>query len=480
MSIKIAAAYIRVSTDDQLEYSPDSQLKVIREYAQREGYVIPDEYVYREDDGISGKAASKRPAFRLMIATAKQENPPFECIFVWKYSRFARNQEESIMYKNLLKKRGVSVRSISEPSSDSPFSSLIERIIEWMDEYYLINLASEVRRGMTEKASRGEATGTPPFGYSVKDKIYVPNEHADTVRWIYAQYLSGKGSRAIADELGAMGVKTPRGGAPDNRWVDYMLDNPTYIGKIRYSTEGRANYGRYGEDTSNVVISDGRHEPIIDAETWDAVRAKRDARSSEVKYVRRDNPRHYMLKGLIRCGDCGATLVYQSINDGNLQCHKYARGQCHVSHSISVKKADAAVIKCLEDCIASKSFKIAPKQPRRKKIVHEWDKLIAAEEAKLQRAKNALLEGAFSMADFVQARDEIQKTLEKLHEGKAAESEEPAAINPAAYSRRVEEVLETIKSPDVTVQAKNEALRSIIDKIVYNKPDSTFDVFFAV
>ena len=82
--VTIAAAYIRVSSDDQLEYSPDSQLKVIRDYARREGYVIPDEFVYREKEGISGKKAEKRPQFRLMIATAKEPEPPFRVIFVWK------------------------------------------------------------------------------------------------------------------------------------------------------------------------------------------------------------------------------------------------------------------------------------------------------------------------------------------------------------------------------------------------------------
>ena len=52
--LKVGAAYIRVSDERQDEYSPDSQLKKIREYAAREGYLIPDEYVFY-DDGISGK-----------------------------------------------------------------------------------------------------------------------------------------------------------------------------------------------------------------------------------------------------------------------------------------------------------------------------------------------------------------------------------------------------------------------------------------
>ena len=73
-------------------------------------------------------------------------------ILVWKFSRFARNQEESIVYKSMLKKDNVDVISVSEPLIEGPFGSLIERIIEWMDEYYSIRLSGEVLRGMKEKA----------------------------------------------------------------------------------------------------------------------------------------------------------------------------------------------------------------------------------------------------------------------------------------------------------------------------------------
>ena len=57
--LKNGAAYIRVSDERQDEYSPDSQLKKIREYAAREGYTIPDEFVFY-DDGISGRSVKKR------------------------------------------------------------------------------------------------------------------------------------------------------------------------------------------------------------------------------------------------------------------------------------------------------------------------------------------------------------------------------------------------------------------------------------
>ena len=50
-----------------------------------------------------------------MIATAKQPSHPIDVILVWKFSRFARNQEESIVYKSMLKKDRVDVVSVSEP-----------------------------------------------------------------------------------------------------------------------------------------------------------------------------------------------------------------------------------------------------------------------------------------------------------------------------------------------------------------------------
>ena len=76
------AAYIRVSTDDQLEYSPDSQIKLIREFAKKHDYILPEDFIFI-DEGISGKTAQKRPAFNKMIAIAKQKENSFDTILVW-------------------------------------------------------------------------------------------------------------------------------------------------------------------------------------------------------------------------------------------------------------------------------------------------------------------------------------------------------------------------------------------------------------
>lgn len=474
---KIGAAYVRVSTDKQEEYSPDSQIKVIRDYAKNHGYIIPDEYVY-QDLGISGRTADKRPAFQMMIATAKEKNPPFTTIFLWKFSRFARNQEEAIVFKSALKRNGVEVVSISEPSIDSPFSPLLERMIEFWDEYYSINLSGEVRRGMKEKASRGEPTGRCAFGYRVENKTLVPTDDAAIVRMIFEQYAAGKGVFSIVTGLNDSGLKM-RGKPFAKNSVQYLLNNPTYIGKIRWEEDGHLQYNRATYTPALDELPDGKHEPIISRELWDAVQERLKNSRQEVRYARKGHD-VYMLKGLCRCSACGNTLV--KVNQGPsrapaLQCCGYNRGMCRVSHYIPIHNADASVIAALEMVIASSTFKFSPKQPPKSVQAQDWDKLIATERTRLSRAKEAYLGGVLSLAEYAEIKAAAGDSIAKLQTARDKDSG-TAAVDVAAYSARVLQVLDVVRADGVSGEAKNQALRSIIDKIVFNKAGGTFDFFF--
>ncbi len=70
--MKTGAAYIRVSTEEQIEFSPDSQIKRIRDYAASHEILLPEKFIFM-DEGISGRCAEKRPAFMRMIGTAKMK-----------------------------------------------------------------------------------------------------------------------------------------------------------------------------------------------------------------------------------------------------------------------------------------------------------------------------------------------------------------------------------------------------------------------
>lgn len=477
--MKTAAAYLRVSTDKQDEYSLDSQLKLIRNFAAKNDYIVPEEFVF-VDDGISGRSAKKRPAFQQMIGWAKEKNRPFEAILVWKFSRFARNQEESIVYKSMLSRSGVEVVSISEPLAVGPFGSLIERILEWMDEFYSIRLSGEVKRGMTEKVSRGEVVTVPSFGYDIVEKNYVPNADAETVRRIYRDYLSGVGMATIARQLGLEGVRTRRGNPPENRWVEYILTNPVYIGKIRWSKDGKSCYQR-GGDTSGSYLTDGHFQPLVSLELWNAVQDKIEAqKAGRPKYSRREQPVDWMLKGLVRCSSCGSTLVYTSTACPTMQCHKYSHGKCQTSHSLSIAKANRLVISYLENSIETKTFPVAPHTIKHDASGPDYEHLISVERVKLRRIQEAYEGEIYTLEEFAQRKKEITANIEKL-QAQAAQAQNAAAkkaLDPEAFSKRVMHALSIIKDPDATEQAKNSALKDVVSYIVYDKPNKRLVVYY--
>ncbi len=474
--MKIAAAYIRVSDERQDEYSPESQLKLIRDYAKRNDFIVPEEYVFF-DDGISAKSTKKRDRFNEMIAIAKTKPQPFEAILVWKFSRFARNQEQSIVYKSLLKKNNIDVLSISEPISSDPFGSLIERIIEWMDEYYLIRLSGEVKRGMTEKASRGEAMCHPAFGFDLKNKCYYPNEHADTVRMIFSDYINGIGMRTIAKKLNSLGIKTTRGGSFDNRHIEYILNNPVYNGKIRWSTDGRAASNR-DYDNPNLMIVDGKHEAIIDNATWNKAQSRLQEQAKMYpKFQRRDQHTEWMLKGLVRCSSCGATLTMSGQKEMGMQCHRYARGQCKTSHYLSVAKADKAIISALEEAITELNFNIVP-TPADRQTGIDYQALIEQENRKLLRCKESYIAGIDTIDEYKANKEKINKEIEALRTKAAEQLPKSKAPTTAEYAEKVRNVVDIIKSDTATAKYKNEALRTIIAHITYQKPEGELKLFF--
>ena len=483
--LKIGAAYVRVSDERQDEYSPDSQLKKIREYAEKEGYIIPDDYVFY-DDGISGKSVRKRDDFNRMIAIAKEKDHPFDRIYVWKFSRFARNQEESMVYKNLLQKKGVAVKSVSEPIPEGHFGTLIERIIEWMDEFYLVNLGVEVTRGMNEKVSRGEPVVPAPYGYTNADKTYIINEEeAPIVREIFERYANGEKQREIAVLLGQRGIRTKRGTMPENRWVDYILNNPCYIGKLRWTSEGIRAVSRRDYNNENIITIDGHHEPLISIELWDKVQAMLEAqRKRYPKYAKRQQLIQYMLKGLVRCSSCGGVMSLASATSGKaklrtMQCCNYTHGKCHLSHSVTMPRIETALFQGLQLAIDNKQFTINHKPKKKSGIdLIDYDRLIAIEEKKLTRAKEAYLAEIDTIEQYKENKKEITRRIEELKTRRNEDTTQKTDLDVDAFAKKVLSVMEFCKREDVTDTAKNEALHTIIEKIVYEKAKGNVALYF--
>lgn len=479
MDKKIAALYIRVSTDEQTELSPDAQKRLLVDYAKKNQYQIVNEYIFVEN-GISGRKADKRPEFKKMIALAKSKEHPFDTILVWKFSRFARNQEESIVYKSLLKKNNVDVISISEPLPDGMIGSLVERIFEWMDEYYSINLSVEVTRGMTENALRGNYQSIVPIGYDYDktNKCPVVNEtEAELVRKIFNLYNNGSSLSQIAQKLNDAGYKSKRGGVWESRTVRYLLENPFYIGKIRWNYYDKKNNKK--KDSNEVIISDASHEAIIDTDLWNSVQERLKIRTTPYKKRDTCKNKHWLI-GTITCSCCGGTLAH-SLN--GFQCWKYTKGMCKESHYVSVNKIEEAVISGIEFAINNmKNFDIVPakKEISNDKIImlnKQLDKLAIKE----KRAKTAYMDGIDTLEEYKEnklliasERERIHKEIESIGLEKEISREESERI----VKGRLERLLIILKDENADDVTKGNAIREVISNIVFDRKNMSLGFVF--
>lgn len=484
---KLGAAYIRVSTHMQDELSPDAQKRLIMERAKADGVIITNDFVFIEN-GISGKKAEKRPEFMRMISLAKQKPAPFEIIYVWKYSRFARNQEESIVYKSLLRKQcNIEVISVSEPIIEGPFGSLIERIIEWMDEYYSIRLSGEVSRGMMEKALRGGYQARPPLGYKIDRKgeppIVVPAE-AEIVKLIFDKYVnSHMGLFEIARTLNALGYKTSRNKPFERRSIEYILQNPTYCGMIRWNrTVNETNEIRPKEEW---VITKGHHEAIITEDLFNAAQERYHA-SYKPKGKRPTSSYKHWMSGLLKCPVCGRTMICKShykkngtINTFYYSCYGYSKGKCISGLSLSTKKIEPVFFRALEEATSNEklafeivSIKSNDALDEIEILKKQYDKI----EMKEKRIKEAYRNGIDSLEEYqenklilLKERENITKKIAELHKS------EPESYTPL-MQERIKTSYDIVTSTNFSVEQKSASLQSIISQIVYNKDNDNLNI----
>ena len=158
--------------------------------------------------------------------------------------------------------------------------------------------------GMQERVKAGYWMGGNgvPFGYDYDSNqdILVPNEHANDVRAIYDLYLKGYTTTQLAKMFPVSG----------DRQIGLILDRVTYLGKIQYKGE----------------VFQGRHQALVDENTWHRAQLERKRRSSKNAVTS-----SYLLTGLLVCGKCGAKMRYQTWSSGQLKIVCYSRQRSKMS-----------------------------------------------------------------------------------------------------------------------------------------------------
>ena len=477
------AIYIRVSTDKQEELSPDAQLRLLMDYAKNNHTDIPMEYIF-QDNGISGRKANKRPAFQQMIALAKSKEHPIDTIIVWKFSRFARNQEESIVYKSLLKKNNVDVVSVSEPLIDGPFGSLIERIIEWMDEYYSIRLSGEVMRGMTQNALRGHYQGDAPIGYRSPGNKKPPEKDPKTIQIPIAMkdlLLSGSSLLQIARKLNEQGYRTKHGNLWDARGVRYVLENPFYTGISRWNYTDR---GRQLKPADEVIYTKGNWEPLWDKATLEEIKKHLAMNMRKTKSRDVSAAKHW-LSGLLICSSCGGTLAYSGTkNNRGFQCWKYTKGFCNESHYIGIHPIEKMVIEYLESILHSPAIVytvISSASADANSKLADLEKQLQKVENKEKRIKAAYLNEIDSLEEYkankaalLKERAAIEKNIKLLTISNTDMSKEEMDKK---MKQNISALLTVLQDDSADYVQKGNMMRNVVDHIVFDRGNTSLDMF---
>ena len=447
------ALYARVSSEKQdTDLSISAQFRALREYANKNGHQVVKEFV---DEAETGRTTA-RPAFREMVALARRPNKPFEQILVWKYSRFARNREDSIIYKAMLKKAGVTVVSINEPFDDTPTGRLLEAIIESLDEFYSDNLGEEVTRGMRESAARGfYLSSRPPYGYrkvKVKDgskertKLEPDLDQASIVVAIFDEVINGKGLTEIVRELNQKGIPGPNRKGWSKTSLYNILTNEIYTGVFVW--------GKNSKRGNEPVRAENVCSPIIDRETFLTAQTLMKERAPVRVHPKRvSSP--FLLSGIAFCGYCGKALVGKYAKSGQFAYYvcgtldKKGSGACQ-AHYLNTDKFETLVVSNIRERVLTRENLI-----KLVKLVHEeMDFATKSYQNELEVVCNAVIDVNHRLERLYDAIEtgkiNLSELVPRIHELRSRQEQlqlRRIEIENQMSDRRVELVdLETISS----------------------------------
>jgi site-specific DNA recombinase len=307
--------YVRVSpgkgqaakADEPDGYSLPAQLGGCKRKAASLKAVVIEQFVERSE---SAKTAD-RPELQRMLQFVKENRVKY--VIVHKVDRLARNRVDDALINLALKQAGAQLVSVSENIDETPSGLLMHGIMSSIAEFYSRNLATEVIKGSVQKAKNGGTPGKAPVGYlNVRHMVNglegrtveVDPERGPLMTWAFETYATGEWTiRTLLAELTERGLTTVPGPKTPGRpltvsHLHRLLRHPYYVGIVRYRG----------------VLYEGKHEPLVDNDTWQRVQELLTA-----KYLTGERHRehsHY-LKGSIFCGQCGSRLIV---------CHAKGRG----------------------------------------------------------------------------------------------------------------------------------------------------------
>ncbi|MBO5841456.1 MAG: recombinase family protein [Clostridia bacterium] len=293
-------SYIRYSDHKQDDgFSVEYQIAEIEEYCERHNIEIMHHHI--DQAQTATKVAGREEFFRLIEAVKAGD---VDTIVIYKLNRMFRNSYESQKYRNLFRKHGVKLVSVTQHlDEDTSSGRLTANILSNIDQFQSETISDHVKSSMREMARQGYFTGgRVPYGFQLEEtkhgsksrKKYVINEtEAQVVREIFGLYAEGHSMHYIYEHLKEKQIKTRNGSHFVTPTITRMLGYDIYIGTVRYKTKGY-----------DPIIMENAVPAIISKQLWDNVQELKLSKRMFISPRRRNSL--YPLTGKTECARCGA------------------------------------------------------------------------------------------------------------------------------------------------------------------------------
>lgn len=318
---KRVCAYCRVSTDSREQHNSFTAQTAYYEEMIRKRTDWQYAGIYA-DEGRSGMKLQKRDDFLRMMKDC--EAGKVDLIITKSVTRFARNTVDSVEAIRKLKSLGIAVLFEKENINTlSENSEILLTILSSLAQGEAEGHSSNIKWAITKRFQDGTfVISTPALGYNnIEGELTINEQEAEAVRFIFKEYLNGKGSYTIVKELTDRGIPTMRG---TQKWskstVNDILKNPVYTGNLilqrYYTTEVVPFMQKRNKGELPQYFISGNHEPIISIEEAEAVKEIYEYRRRQMKTDGIKSQSRYAYSSKIICGKCGGVFKRQKIYIG--------------------------------------------------------------------------------------------------------------------------------------------------------------------
>ena len=303
---KRVAAYARVSSGkDAMLHSLSAQVSYYSDYIPKHsGWeyagVSADEAVTGTKDG--------RAEFQRMLAYCRARK--IDMVITKSISRFARNT--LILLETVRELRLINIDVFFEKENIHSLSGegeLMLTILASFAQEESLSVSQNCKWRIRNQFQQGKAYSSTILGYRLADGTpEITLEEAETVRMIYADFLSGMGKQAIVSKLIASSRQTRCGGEWRECVIDYILRNEIYTGDIYLQKTYRSNHmdkvKRINEGQLPMYYIKDNHDAIIDKDMFERVQEELKQRAS-VYASSAPQQDQYHFSSKIECGYCG-------------------------------------------------------------------------------------------------------------------------------------------------------------------------------